>query len=487
MITDAKWVIQYANPAIARLTGYERDEIIGLRLSTFKSDKYDSGFYKQLRESLSTGAGWAGRLVCKKKDGAFYEAEVTGSPVRDKSGKIVNYVSIHRDVTHEAQLERDLQHAQKMEAIGQLAGGIAHDFNNILGVIMGFTELSLFAMEEDNPARRNLEHVLTATSRASDVVKQILTFSRNGEQERKPLQISLVVREALSLLRASLPSNIFIEQDLAINPEDGTVLANATQIHQILMNLSTNAAHAMRAKGGKLSVTISEVENTSRDSMHADLNPGPHICISVSDTGTGMDAATMKRIFDPYFTTKEIGEGTGLGLSVVQGIIKSHNGKITVDSETGKGTTFHIFLPKIAGPDSSTMGHEGRTLLAGRERILFVDDEKDLTALGKEMMESLGYQVSSMTDSREALEIFRAAPYEFDLVVTDMVMPELSGRSLARQLIAIRADIPIVLCTGFADQIDAAQAKAEGFCDLIIKPYVFETLVSSIRKALEKN
>jgi len=487
IITDANWVIQYANPAFERLTGYGRDEIIGLPLGVLKSDRHDADFYQNLRESLSGGSEWAGRLVCKKKDGTVYEAETTGSPVRDKSGAIINYVSIHRDITREAQLERELQHARKMEAIGQLAGGIAHDFNNILGVIMGFTELSLFKMPENSPLRGNLEQVLKAAHRATDVVKQILAFSRHGEQDRKPMQIGPIVREVLSLLRASLPSNIRIEHDLEISPENATVLANPTQIHQVLMNLSANAAHAMRAEGGTLSIRISEIKDASLDTMFPDLNPGPHIYIAVSDTGTGMNAAVMERIFDPYFTTKALGEGTGLGLSVVQGIVKSHKGKITVSSELGKGTTFHIFLPRVVVPVPVQKEDAGRSLLAGGEHILFVDDEKELAALGNEMLESLGYRVTAVTSSREALEIFRAAPDRFDLVVTDLTMPELTGRSLARHLIEIRADLPIVLCTGFSDQIDAAQARAEGISDLIAKPYVLETLAKSIRKALGKD
>jgi len=487
IITNPDWVVQYANPAIERLTGYGREEIIGRRLGILKSEKHDTDFYKDLQENLSRGGGWAGRIACKRNDGAVYEAEATVSLVRDKSGAIVNYISIHRDITREAQLERELQQAQKMEAIGQLAGGIAHDFNNILGVIMGFAELSLFKIGENNPVRGNLEQVLKAAHRASDVVKQILAFSRHGEQKRKPVQIAPIVREVLSLLRASLPSNIRIERNLAIGPEKGTVLANPTQIHQVLMNLSTNAAHAMRAEGGVLSVRISEIEDAPPDSMLPDLNPGPHVYISVSDTGTGMNAAVMERIFDPYFTTKEPGEGTGLGLSVVQGIVRSHNGKITVNSELGKGTTFHIFLPEVVDPVPAESENAGKSLLTGREHILFVDDEEDLAALGNEMLESLGYQVTTMTSSREALETFRAAPHKFDLVVTDMTMPQLTGRSLARQLIAIRADLPIVLCTGFSDQIDAAQAKAEGISDFIMKPYVFETLAKSIRIALRKD
>ncbi len=488
IITDKNWVIQYANPALERITGHWMEEIIGRHTSVILSDQHDKDFYKQLRKDhLISGEGWTGRLVCKKKDGVFYDAEVTASGVRDKSGELINYVCIYRDVTREAELKRELHHAQKMEAIGELAGGIAHDFNNILGVIIGYTELSLLRVSEKSPVRGNLERVLKAASRASDVVKQILAFSRNSEQERKPVQIVPIVREALGLLRSSLPSTIRIKQDLKVNPENGIVLADPTQIHQVLMNLCTNAAHAMRAKGGTLSVRISEAKEVSVDPEHPDLNGGPYISLSVSDTGIGMDAAVMERIFDPYFTTKVQGEGTGLGLSVVQGIVKSHEGKITVSSTPGQGTTFRIFLPKILEQVEADAQDAEQIPPTGSGRILFVDDEQALADLGKEMLESLGYQVTALTSSRHALETFRACPDEFDLVITDMTMPDLTGRDLAKQVMEIRADIPVVLCTGFSDQINANQAQGAGICDFVMKPYVCATLAKSIRKLLNND
>jgi len=487
IITDANWTIQYANPAFERITGYGRDEIIGLHTSILSSGKHDPNFYEQLEQTLSTGAEWSGRLVNKKKNGSLYDAETTSSAVRDKSGVVINYVSIHRDITPEVQLERELRQAQKMEAIGNLAGGIAHDFNNILAAIMGFTELSLVKTPKTSPVHGNLEQILKAASRASEVVKQILAFSRRSDQQRIPVHIAPIVQEALTLLRSSLPSTIRIEQDMAIRPENGTVLADPTQIHQVLMNLCTNAAHAMRAKGGTLSVRISEITGASLEPGLPDLDGGPYLSLSVSDTGTGMTADVIEQIFDPYFTTKSSREGTGLGLSVVQGIIKSHNGKITVNSEPEVGTTFHILLPETVEAVPPEVEETDRIVPTGRGRILFVDDEEALVDLGKEILESLGYHVTALADSPAALKIFRSRPDEFDLVITDMTMPELSGNDLAKQLMAIRADIPVLMCTGFSDQINAKHAESLGIRDFVMKPYACATLAKSIRNVLKSS
>ena len=453
MITDANWNILYANPAFARITGYAREEIIGLHSRVLESDKHGTNFYGRIRETLSRGEGWSGRLINKKKDGTLYEAEVTASAIQNKAGTIINYVSIHRDVTREVQLEKELRQAQKMESIGTLAGGIAHDFNNILTPIIGYTEMAQTKVPEGSVLRRNLDRVLQAGFRAKDLVRQILTFSRQAEQEKKPVQITPIIKEALKLLRSTLPTTIEICQKITIGPGGDVVLADPTQIHQVLMNLCTNAAHAMRVKGGILNVELSEIGDPAPVSEHSDLHEGSYLCLIVSDTGHGIDAAVIERIFDPYFTTKATGEGTGLGLSVVQGIIKSHGGKITVRSEPGKETTFYVFLPRLeeeASPEIQTT----ETVPTGSEHILFVDDEEVLVDLGKEILESLGYKVTTKTSSLEALQTFRSEPDSFDLVIMDMTMPELTGRDLAKECLAIRANIPIILCTGFSDQIN---------------------------------
>jgi PAS domain S-box-containing protein len=484
IVGDIEWVIQYVNPAFQRMTGYSRSEIIGRHARVLKGDKHEQAFHRKIRDTLSQGQMWSGRMTNRRKDGSLYEVEVTASPVRDDSGNVINYVGIHRDTTHEMKLERELRQAQKMEAIGRLAGGIAHDFNNVLMGIIGYTEMALYKTPVGDPIRYYLQRVLDGSSRASDLVKQILTFSRQTEQELKPVHIAPTISEGLKLLRSTLPSTIEIHQDIAIPPEEGVVLADPTQIHQVLMNLCTNSAHAMRAKGGILNVMLSAMQADAQIvSQHSNLTEGPYVCLTVSDTGHGMDTAVMERIFDPYFTTKKIGEGTGMGLAVVQGIVKSYGGVISVSSEPGKGTTFHVFLPRIEHEMPPTVEAVAAPL-GGSERILFVDDELPLVDLGKEILESLGYQVSAKMNSLEALETFRAQPDGFDLVITDMTMPGLTGKELARELLALRPDIPIILCTGFSEVIDENQAKAAGIREFIMKPYIVIDLANAVRKVL---
>ncbi len=485
IVTDTDFTIRYVNPAFERMSGYDKDEIVGLHNRVLKSDKHDGNFFKNIRDTLVRGEIWSGRLVNKKKDGAFYEVEATVSPVRDSSGAVISYVGIHRDITHEARLERELRQAQKMEVIGTLAGGIAHDFNNILTGIMGYTEMALRKTPGESPIRYAMERVLAAAYRAADLVKQILTFSRQAEKEMKPIPIAPIVKETLKLLRSSLPTTIEMRQEIAISPEEGVVLADSTQIHQVLMNLCTNAAHAMHTKGGILTVKLSAiVADASFVVQHPDFKAGPYVCVTVSDTGEGMDPGVMERIFDPYFTTKKLGEGTGIGLAVVAGIVESHGGAITVYSEPGQGAVFRVFLPRIE-EEAPSQPRAAEVLPAGSERILFVDDEVFLVELGGEMLGALGYRVTAKTSSIEALQIFRAQPHSFDLVITDMTMPGLTGKELAKELLSIRSDIPIILNTGFSDLISEKEAREIGIRQVIMKPYVITTLARTIRKVLE--
>jgi PAS domain S-box-containing protein len=476
------------NQSALHCYGYTREEFLSLKATDVTEDREISR--KFIEEAVSKQQFRIPLRYHRRKDGSVFPVEI--SAVRFLFREQALVCSVVRDLTErkraeeeKEKLEAELHQARKMEAIGLLAGGIAHDFNNMLAVIMGFTELSLFKISKRNPIRGNLEHVLKAASRASEVVKQILTFARKGVQERKPVRMSPIVMEALKLLRSSLPSTIEIRHEFALKPGEDVVFADPGQIHQVLMNFGTNAGHAMRAKGGILIVKLSVVTDGSQLLEHPGLKAGPHVCLTVSDTGHGMDSTVLERIFDPYFTTKGLGEGTGLGLSVVQGIVKSHNGAITVKSIPGQGTTFSVFLPGL----NSANKEDAASLQSppnGRERILLVDDEEALVDMGKAILETLGYQVTARKDSREALEVFRKQPGAFDLIITDMTMPFLTGKELSEKMIALRPDTPIILSTGFSDLVDESQAKEAGIREFVTKPYEIRTLADAVRKALGK-
>ena len=483
IITQNDGTIQYVNPAFERISGYSREEAIGKNPRILKSGKQDKAFYKEMWDTLTRGEVWTGHFINKKKDGGLYECDTTISPIRDESGAIINYVFVGRDVTHIVRLEKQLRQAQKMEAIGTLAGGIAHDFNNILTVIIGYAEILLDGVSGDDSMRVDLEEVLKAGFRARGLVEQILTFSRQTEQERRPLQIAPIVKETLKLLRASIPKTVEIRENIA--PESGMVLADPTQILQVLMNLCTNSAHAMRERGGRLEVGLMDVDlDYETVAQYPDLSPGPYSRLTVSDTGHGMDRTVKERIFDPFFTTKGPGEGTGLGLATVYGIVKSHRGEITVYSEPGKGTTFHVFLPKVEVeliPSTEPLV----PLSQGKERILFVDDEEAVVQIGRKMLERLGYEVITSTDGSEALEIFRSQPEQFDLVITDQTMPNITGAELAQELMRIQPDIPVILCSGFSELMDQEKAKAIGIREFVMKPIITRDIGETIRKVLE--
>jgi len=401
-------------------------------------------------------------------------------------------LQVATDITKIKELEAEriktevqLRQSQKMEAIGTLAGGIAHDFNNILSAIIGYTELSMLEVESESQLRQNLEQVFQAGKRARDMVKQILAFSRQSGHERKPIAVNPVVKEALKMLRASLPTTIEIRQDIAENSP--IIEADTTQLHQVLMNLCTNAAHAMRAEGGILEVRVGRMEvASSAASPHAELGPGAYLKLSVRDTGHGISKENLSRIFDPYFSTKDKSEGTGLGLAVVERIIKAHRGAITVESAVGKGTTFDIYLPWVDKP-TMEKSVSSSTLATGSERILMVDDELALVEISKQLLTRLGYQTDTRTSSVEALALFRDNPQRFDLVISDMTMPNMTGDKLAKEMMAIRPDIPIILCTGYSERLTEAQAKELGIKAFIMKPLVVGDLAGIIRKVLQND
>lgn len=389
---------------------------------------------------------------------------------------------IARDITKQKFLERSLRQSQKMEAIGTLAGGIAHDFNNILFSIIGYSELSLDEVEQSSSLQGNLNEILEAGKRAKDLVRQILTFSRHTEHELSPIQIDLIVKETVALLRASLPTTIEIQKNIKT---DAMALSDPTQLHQILMNLCVNASYAMREKGGILAIDLESVEiDADSSGKYPDLKAGPYINMSVRDTGHGISSEMLNRIFDPFFTTKTREHGTGLGLSVIHGIVKNFGGAIYAFSELGNGSIFKVFIPAI----ERRINPEQRTktqIPKGTEHVLFIDDEPVLAKMGKQLLESLGYQVEMITKSSDALELFRKKPDRFDLVITDMTMPNITGEKLAIELMNIRPDIPVILCSGFNYNIDEKKAMALGIRAFISKPVLKKELAETIRNVLD--
>ena len=482
-------VMLEANRAALEFCGVAAGEVVGRPFWDTPWWSHSGELKQKVREGVASAA--AGGLVRFEADyhgsnGRPYVIDFSLKPVVDGQGSVVQLIAEGRDITDLKKLDRELRQSQKMEAIGTLAGGIAHDFNNILTAIIGFTDIASRKAAKGDTVARELERVQEASTRAKELVSRILTFSRQGEKQWQPLSMEGAIDEVLKLLRATLPTSIEIHRQLRTAPHGDLVLGDLTQLHQVLMNLGTNAAHAMREKGGELTISLSETEvDRALLASYPDLPPGPYLLLTVSDNGHGMDAAVRERIFEPYFTTKSLGEGTGMGLSVVQGIVKRHGGAIGVYSEPGEGASFHILLPRIVdelvadsrGPEPSC---------GGSERILFVDDEQPLVDLGRELLTALGYAVSAVASSAEALALFRAAPESFDLVVTDLTMPGMSGKDLAREMTAIRPGIPIVLCTGFADQVTGQQPAETGFKGFVMKPYAVQEMDDTIRRALAR-
>ncbi len=479
------------NRASEVLTGYRTDECIGMNFGQMGLLKGHDLFKaaRNLKKNQNGEPAGPDVFTLYRKGRDPVDTEISSYPINIRSDPFV--LNLMRDVTGKKEseekrlkLEAQLRQAQKMEAIGILAGGIAHDFNNILSAIIGYGDLiEMYAPQEDSNIRSYLAELLKACFRAKDLVRQILTFSRQTEQRKVPLEIGTIVKEALRLIRSSLPATIEIQQHIATDL--GKVMADPTQIHQILMNLCANAGHAMGRYGGVLDVSLANVAIDSSFAVrHPQIAPGPYLELTVSDTGHGFSESMMERIFDPYFTTKGKGEGTGLGLAVVLGIVKSHGGEITVKSETGKGTIFKVYLPVIENGLESEP-EDQTPIPGGNERILFVDDEEVLVNVGKLMLERLGYKVTTAGSSTEALKAFRAAPDTFDLVITDMTMPTLTGDKLARKLIEIRTDIPIILCTGYSELISRERAVELGIRDFLMKPLTAKVLAHAVRKVLD--
>ena len=472
----------YVNRRFAEMFGYDDPaEMVGKPLS-FTVHPDDVAMVSKFNRLRQGGESAPSRYEFRgvRKDGKTRFMEVSAARTHFR-GRPVSLAYI-RDITEYKNLEERLRQSQKMEAIGTLAGGIAHDFNNILAGIIGFTEMALDDLPPGSPSRRRLELVLKSGFRGRDLVRQILAFSRKTKGRREPTSLSSILKETLKLLRASLPATIQITADMGSGHD--MVLASTSELQQIIMNLSTNAAQAMREAGGQLIITLT-VENIGVTSPAASgLPPGQYVELAIKDTGMGMDPEVITRIFEPFFTTKGPGKGTGMGLAVVYGIVKGLNGDITVESTPGIGSTFRIFLPMVDG-DAASRGlvKEAR---GGTERILFVDDEEVLTELGKGMLEKLGYTVTAVTDSVEALKAFSEDPSRFDLVFTDQTMPEITGIDLAAELFKVRPDIPVILATGYSDAVSQEQATASGIKGYLMKPLSRREIAAEIRRILDE-
>ena len=483
-------VFSWVNEGLLSMTGYRLDELSGkgAQILYADDDEYERVGREKYEQIATAGKGVV-ETRWKAKDGSLIDIILSSSPIDPGdlgAGVVFTAMDISVQVRAEAarkELEGQLRQAQKMEAIGTLAGGIAHDFNNILFTIVGFTDLSLHDAS-DGETRWNLTQVMNACDRAKNLVNQILAFSRQEAPERRPVDIVPVAKEAMKFLRSTIPSTIELKQ--RITGGGLTVLSDPTTIHQVLINLGTNAAHAMRTTGGVMEVCLESVEiPRERDSsVPADLKPGPYIRMTVRDTGLGIDPAIMNRIFDPFFTTKPQGEGTGLGLSVVYGIVKSHGGSVAVESEVGRGSTFHVYLPRT--PEQEREDDRIKAPASGgSEHILFVDDEVVLVDMGERMLSALGYRVTAVANGPEALKAFRENPDGFDLVITDMTMPGMTGAELSREILKIKPGFPIILCTGFSEIISEGEAKAMGIRRFLMKPVFLDTLAGEIRAVLD--
>ena len=488
MVTDR--VLRQVNDYICEMTGYSRNELVDQNARILYPTREEYERVGREKYVLIREQGTGSIETCwQRKDGKVIDVLLSSTPLDPADWSIgVTFTAL--DITERkraererASLEEKLRISQKMEAIGTLAGGIAHDFNNILSAIIGYAELADIDTRRESPVASSLAQILKAAFRARDLVRQILMFSRQSEVQFGPLQINLIIKETLKLLRASLPATIQVRQDLG---DCGKILGDPTQVHQVVMNLCTNAYQAMGAEGGLLDISLSSVDINAGHLVQGEtLQPGQYLKLSVRDTGHGIDPEILHRIFEPYYTTREKGAGTGLGLAVVHGIVKNHRGAIQASSQVGVGSTFDVYFPKVEDYSVESEAEPEEPVRGGNECILFVDDEPALEELGGRLLSGLGYEVVTRSSAWEALQLFKAKTMAFDLVITDMTMPQLTGEKLALEILRIRPEMPIILCTGFSEQINNERARSLGIRALVMKPFLKNEMARTIRRVLD--
>jgi len=479
---DREGRISDVNAATELVTGYSRQELIGTDFSDYFTDsrKAKAGYLMVFNEGFVRDYP----LEIHHREGRITPVLYNASVYRDDAGDVIGVFAAARDVSEQQKLEAQLRQAQKMEALGTLTGGIAHDFNNILAAVIGFTEIAKDRVPKESRVQHQLDRVRQAGIRGRELVNHMLQFSRETEQEKKPLPLSAIVKETTKLLRASIPTTVSISTE--VRSESGYVLADPIQMQQVVMNLCTNAAYAMRGKGGILRVELSDFSVSPAEDNPDGIKPGLYMRLTASDTGSGIPPEIIDRVFDPFFTTKKPGEGTGLGLSVVHGIVTQHGGYVTVQSIMGKGSTFNVYLPKVAEEVPKEAGDQSDDVPTGLERVLFVDDEEALIEMGRDLLEELGYTVTVKNSSLEALFAVKENPAAFDLIITDQTMPEMTGVELAEEVLEFRADIPIILCTGFSHLVNADRAKQAGIKAFAMKPLTKAEIAKTIRSVLDR-
>ena len=482
----------FINDAMCRIRGYARDELIGMNNRQYMNPETAKKVYKLYSEVYRTGRPIKNcQWKIMKRDETEGYVEVSASLVKDLEGKPIGFQGIVQDVTQKKQdemekerLQSQLHQSQKMEAVGTLAGGIAHDFNNILAIIMGNAELAFDDVPNGNPVKDYLNEIRLASVRAKDMVQQLLAFSRKSDEENMPLDMAPIIKESMKMLRSAIPTSVEFGQRISGDPCN--VMGDAAQINQIVMNLVTNSSDAMSEKGGLLEVTLENVVlREEKPCFNWILSPGAYVRLGMRDTGEGIEPKIMDRIFEPYYTSKEIGKGTGMGLSVVHGIVKRHGGGIRVESELGKGTIFEIYFPALEKTVEEAKEPE-EEIKGGSERILFVDDEESMVNLNRQRLERLGYQVKSTTKPLEALEWFKADPGQFDAIITDMTMPRMTGDRLAAEVLKIRPHMPVIICTGYSERMSAKKAEALGVRKYIEKPIDARNLAAVLRDVFEE-